>query len=253
MDRRALGDDRAIADRATGFVQSISKDGQKHNRRNKALESEEILHLCVRNTQKRKLQQEIQQEGDHACTGNTLVRSDIVRDILEAGPDGCEEHFHALAACSRLHTEPYDRQHSSAQHDKVREVIPKRHPRQDGERCMQRRSHASIDRNHRSHQHVTEHTSPNRHPPAQSYLNHGTRYLPVRDGPGVGHPVGDISAPVPGPLGRRDGVEVGIGSAFGFREGRFFASHFETEAWEAVAELAHCARLCYWRDGRGGR
>ena len=35
--------------------------------------------------------------------------------------------------------------------------------------------------------------------------------FPIRDGPGVGHPVGHIGAPIPGTLRRRNGVEVGIG------------------------------------------
>ena len=75
--------------------------------------------------------------------------------------------------------------------------------------------------------------------------------FPVRNGPRIGHPVGDIGAPVPGALGRRDRVEVGIGGVFGRSKAALLLTDLPAEVREAPLEARHLA-AAGGLDGRGG-
>lgn len=115
------------------------------------------------------------------------------------------------------------------------------------------RTHSTIDRNHETHDRVTQNTGANSHSPAETDVDHGRRCaaqvsapprsprhearrrglltnFPVRHCPGIGHPVGDIRAPVPCPLRRRDGVEISIGSAVRRGKAALLVTDCETEA-----------------------
>ena len=61
--------------------------------------------------------------------------------------------------------------------------------------------------------------------------------LPVGDSPGVGHPVGDVRAPIPCSLGWWDGIEIRIGKVLRLCEAALFLSDFPCEV--AKPSLLH--------------
>lgn len=105
MHLSAIGDNRAVADGATCSAQGIAEDSQEHDWCNDTLESEEVLHFGVWDAQEGQLEQEIEQETDHFVGLDAFVQWDVVGDLREAGPDGCEKDSHALSACGSLDTE----------------------------------------------------------------------------------------------------------------------------------------------------
>jgi hypothetical protein len=82
----------------------------------------------------------------------------------------------------------------------------------------------------------------------------GLTNFPVRDRPGVGHPVGDIGAPVPGALGRRDGVEIGIGGSRRGGKAALLLTDLQAEARQQASPNArHVTCLgCVRLDGGSG-
>lgn len=54
--------------------------------------------------------------------------------------------------------------------------------------------------------------------------------LPVRDSPGIGAPVGDVSLPGPGALGGRNRVEIGIGGILGSSKTAFLLVDSKAES-----------------------
>lgn len=99
-----LGDDFTMADGATGPAQRITKDGEEDDWCDDTLEGEEVLNLGVRNTEERKLEQEIEHKSDHSCSGDTLVERDVIGDSGKARPDGCEQNSHTLTTSRGLDT-----------------------------------------------------------------------------------------------------------------------------------------------------
>ncbi len=79
----------------------------------------------------------------------------------------------------------------------------------------------------------------------------GLTDFPVRDSPGVGHPVGDIRAPVPGPLGRRDRVEIGIGGSFCGGKAALLLTDRKAEAGQASLEGGHMTSFDRLDGGSG--
>ena len=77
--------------------------------------------------------------------------------------------------------------------------------------------------------------------------------FPIRHCPSIGHPIRNVSAPVPCPLRRRDRIKVGIGCVLGRRKAAGLLSHFEAESWEAASELAYVAGSNGLLDSRCNR
>ena len=76
--------------------------------------------------------------------------------------------------------------------------------------------------------------------------DHTTRSLtdfPVGDSPSVGHPVGDVRAPVPCSLRWRDWVEVGIGSVLRGSEAALLLTDLKAELGYASSEARHLSLL----------
>ena len=138
-------------------------------------------------------------------------------------------------------------------------------------------THSAIDRNDETHDRVAKNTGADCHFPAETDRDHGrscatksstppraptpqTKHVargltnfPVRDRPGVGHPVGDIRAPVPGALGRRDGVEIGIGGSLCGGKATLLLTDLQFEAGKASLEEGHVTGLDRLRlDGGSG-
>lgn len=97
-------DDSAVGDGTASFVQCGTEDGQENNWCNNRLESEEVLNLGIWNTQEWELEQKVQYEAAHACSGDTLVVRNVIRDVLEAWPYRCEQDFHTLTTGGGLDT-----------------------------------------------------------------------------------------------------------------------------------------------------
>lgn len=74
-----------------------------HNRRDDGFECEEVLDFGVRNAEEGQLQQEIQDKTNHSGGADALRYGDVVLDVGEGGPNGCEQDCHALAASCCLH------------------------------------------------------------------------------------------------------------------------------------------------------
>jgi hypothetical protein len=103
-DSCALCDDSAVGDGTASLVQSGTEDGQENNWCNNRLKSEEILNLGIRNTQEWQLEQEVQYEGAHASSGDTLVFRNVIWNVLKAWPYRCEQDFHTLTTGGGLDT-----------------------------------------------------------------------------------------------------------------------------------------------------
>ena len=155
-DRGVSGDAINIGDGATSPAQGVAKNGQENNGCNYTLESKEVLDLGVRDAQEGQLKQEIEQKADHSCSSNALILGNVIGDVFEARPDGCEQHGHALAASGGLDTacrfsfpkqneligrtnspEPHNSEHAAGQDDEVAEVVAEGHTREHGERSVQ--------------------------------------------------------------------------------------------------------------------
>ena len=85
-------------------MQCGAEDSQEDDRRNNTLQGEEILNLGVRDAQEWNLEQEVQEETNHAAGSDALTDGDVVGNVGKAGPDGCEQNSHALAPRCRLDT-----------------------------------------------------------------------------------------------------------------------------------------------------
>ena len=128
-------------------------------------------------------------------------------------------------------------------------------------------THSAIDGNDDTHDSVTKDTGANCHFPAEADSNdgrsctiqssapplsksfnsrsqvlkfqpdnsHGEKLtdFPVRNGPGIGHPVSYIGAPIPSPFRRRNGIEIGIGGILRGRETAGLLADLEAEVGEA--------------------
>lgn len=70
----------------------------------KKIEVSVATYLGVWDTQEWQLEQEIEQESNHAGRSYALIIRDHVWDVLEAWPDGAQKDFHALAASGSLNT-----------------------------------------------------------------------------------------------------------------------------------------------------
>lgn len=101
---RALVDDTASAQGASGFVQGITKDRQENHGCNDRLESEEVLDLGIRNAQEGKLEQKVKQEAKHSLGVDALISGYGIWDVLVAWPDGCKQDSHTLTASRGLDT-----------------------------------------------------------------------------------------------------------------------------------------------------
>ena len=77
--------------------------------------------------------------------------------------------------------------------------------------------------------------------------------FPIRHGPSISHPVGDIREPIPRPLRRRDGVEIGIGGLRGLRKTAGLLTDLEAEVRQAASELAYMTGLDSLRLGGNWR
>ena len=198
-----------------------------------------MSYLCVGDAEEGKLQQEVKHKATHACRGNALALWDVIGDVGEAGPDGSEQDSHALAACRGLHPKPNDGEDAAGDNDEVAEVVSKRHAREHGEGRVKSGTHPAVDGDDKTHDGVAEHTGADGILPVEADGDDGRSDLPVRHGPGVGHPVGHICAPVPRALGRRNRVEIGIGGSRADGEAARFLTHLQTEAREASLERGH--------------
>lgn len=82
--------------------------------------------------------------------------------------------------------------------------------------------------------------------------NHGgLTDFPVRNSPGVGHPVGDIGAPVPGAFRWRNGVEIGIGGVLCDGKTALLLTDLKAELGQASLEGGHATNLDRLDGGRG--
>lgn len=90
-------------------------------------------------------------------------------------------------------------------------------------------THPTVDGDDHTHDSVTQNTGTDSQFPTQTDSDDGGSDFPVGDSPGVSHPIGDISTPVPCSLGRRDRVEIGVGGILGSRKTAFLLSDFKVE------------------------
>lgn len=132
--------------------------------------------------------------------------------------------------------EPDNGKDAAGQDNEVAEVVSKRHASKNGKRSVKRSTHSAVNGDHETHDEVAEDAGAYGRSPAEADGNHGRSDFPVRDGPGIGHPIGDIGLPGPCALGRGDRVEVGVGSIFGGREAALLLVDCETEAGETPFE-----------------
>lgn len=79
-------------------MQGIAEDSQEDDGCDHTLECEEVLNLCVWDTEEWNLQQEIQQETDHPSSSDTFIQWNVIRNVRKAWPDRCEKNGHTLAA-----------------------------------------------------------------------------------------------------------------------------------------------------------
>lgn len=105
MDLRPTRNNTTPANRASGLMQRTPKHRQKDNRRNNRLEAKKVLHLMIGDAQEGDLQEEVDEEADHAfCVDTLRFEADVVGDVCVVRGHGGEEDDHALSACCSLDT-----------------------------------------------------------------------------------------------------------------------------------------------------
>ncbi len=135
-------------------------------------------------------------------------------------------------------------------------------------------THSAVNSNDETHDKVAQDTGTDCHSPTEANGDHrrscievsapphsrksidnacrgGLTNFPVRDGPGVGHPVGDIGAPAPSALGRRNGVEIGIGGSLGGSKAALLLTDLKAETGQASLGAGHVTDFDRLDGGRG--
>lgn len=93
-----------------------------------------------------------------------------------------------------------------------------------------------VNGDYNTHKSIAKDTSADSQSPTQTDSNDGRSDFPVRDSPGVGHPVSDVRVPFPGSLRGWDRIEVGVGSTLGFGERARLSRNLETELGNPSSE-----------------
>ena len=129
-----------------------------------------------------------EKEAEQLSRSDMSALGQVVREVVEARPDGRDHSLQALTSLETLCTEPDTRHDTSDEDRKVCSSSPEAGTREDGKVDTEHGTHVGIEHGRYTHEEVPDQDGEDRQAWVEAFA-HGTRSdLVHRDGKGLGHP-----------------------------------------------------------------